>query len=126
MRLALAAAALLFAGLCQVSDARADEDWASHLKVSAVSKDGKVTIVAEGADGWFVNTQFPFKLLGLKGTDKPELTKADAKLEGEKDGKAKRAVFETKATGKVEGTYKIVVCSPNACSPPLKGSFASK
>ena len=125
MRLALAAAALLLAGFCQVSDARAEENWSSHLKVSAVSKGGKVKIVAEGADGWFVNTEFPFKLTGIKGADKTELTKADAKLEGEKEGKAKRAVFEAKAAGKVEGTYKIVICSPNACSPPLKGSFSS-
>jgi hypothetical protein len=124
MKLALAAAALLIAGLHQVSDARADENWTSHLKVSAVSKGGKVRIVAEGADGWFVNTAFPMKLT-LVGAEKTELGKADAKLEGEKDGKAKRAVFETKAAGKVEGTYKIVICSPNACSPPLKGSFAS-
>ena len=125
MRLALAATALLFAGLCQVADARADEDWSSHLKVSAVSKDGKVKVVAEGADGWFVNTAFNFKVAFVKGA-KGELTKADAKLEGEKDGKAKRAVFETKADGKVEGTYKIVICSPSACSPPLKGNFASQ
>ena len=124
MRLALAAAALLFAGFCQVSDARADEDWTSHLKISATSKGGKVRIVAEGGDGWYVNTQFPLKI-NLTGAEKGELTKADAKLEGEKDGKAKRAVFETKAAGKVEGSYKIVICSANACSPPLKGSFSS-
>jgi hypothetical protein len=124
MKIALAAAALALVGLTQVNHASADEDWAKHLKVSATSKGGTVRIVAEGNDGWFVNTQFPFKLT-LKGADKPELGKGDAKLEGEKDGKAKRAVFEAKADGKVEGTYKIVVCSANACSPPLKGSFAS-
>ena len=124
MRLALAAAALVFAGLVQASDVRADEDWTSHLKVSAVAKGGTVRIVAEGADGWYVNTKFPFKIK-LTGADKPELTKADAKLEGEKEDKAKRAVFEAKATGKVEGSYKFVVCSANACSPPLKGNFTS-
>ena len=126
MRLALATAALLLTGLVQVSDAGAEENWASHLKVSAVSKDGKVQVVAEGKDGWSINTAFPMKIT-LSNAEKAELGKGDAKLEGEAEGKAKRAVFETKAKGKgqVAGTYKIVVCSKDACSPPIKGNFTS-
>lgn len=124
MKIALGALVLAFVGLTQTSPAGAEEDWAKHLEVKAVSKDGTVKITAEGKDGWFVNTQFPFKFT-LKGADKAELGKADAKLEGEKDGKAKKAVVESKAAGKVEGTYKIVVCSADACSPPIKGTFAS-
>ena len=124
MKIALAALALAFVGLTQVSPAGAEEDWAKHLVVKAVTKAGVVTITAEGNDGWSLNTQFPFKLT-LKGAEKAELSKADAKLEGEHDGKAKKATFESKAAGKVEGTYKMVVCSANACSPPIKGTFAS-
>ena len=136
MKLAtFAAAALLLAGIHQASDAGADENWNDHLKVSAQAKGGELRVVLEGADGWFVNTQFPGLKVSIKAPDgvtldKTDLGKDDAKLEGtEHEGKAKRATFTVKFKGNaksLEGSYKTVICSPNACSPPIKGTWATK
>ena len=136
MKLAtLVAAAVLLATVHQGSDASADEDWTSHLKVSAQAKDGELRVVIEGADGWYVNTEFPGLKVGVNAPDgvtldKKELVKADAKLEGtEHEGKAKRAIFRVKFKGSaksLDGSYKTVVCSSTSCSPPLKGSWAAR
>ncbi len=60
---------------------------------------------------------------------KAELKKDDAKFEGtEKKVKAKKASFSTSASADkpVDGKYKLVVCSANTCSPPLKGEFKAE
>lgn len=132
MRLALAAAAALLAASTQLSDASA-ENWADHFSVSAKTSSGKLNIVVAAKDGWFVNTEYPMKLK-LTAPDgvtlgKTELKKSDATFSGtEHEGKAKTASFSVSATGSgaVDGNYKLVVCSENNCSPPVKGSFTSK
>ena len=114
------------------SDVAADEDWPSHLKITATAKDGELKVVLEGGDGWYVNTEFPGLKVGVDAVDgvtldKSELGKADARLEGtEHEGKAKRATFAVKFKGSAKpssGSYKTVVCSEKACSPPFKGTW---
>jgi len=132
MRLALAAAALLLVGTTQLSDASA-ENWQDHFSVNAKTASGKLSITVAAKDGWWVNTKYPMKLT-LTAPDgvtlgKTELRLADATFSGtEHEGKAKTATFSVSASGgkSVDGAYKLVVCSENNCSPPVKGTFASK
>lgn len=131
MRLAAAQTALCLAAfcipaLCQVSDASADEDWQGRFAISAKKADGKVSITVQPKDGWYVNTEYALKLNlnEAASCEKSELTKDDAKFEGtDKPGKAKKATFSVKCTGAVEGKYKLVICSDDNCSPPIKGTF---
>src|SRR5688572_5881416 len=138
MKLAFASLGLCLAATISLSDVRADEDWSSKYTVTASAKkgaDGKVTIEVKGKDGWYINTSYPMKITlsppdGVT-IDKKEIGKDAIEFVGtEMEGKAKlaRASVAAKSTAPskpVEGSYKLVVCSPNSCSPPLKGNFSA-
>jgi hypothetical protein len=138
MRLALALAAAL--GLATVSGAGVTEvhaqDTASFndkftVAVSRAGSDLNITVEGKKVDGndWYVNRDYPIKLTlsaGAATLGKAELTKDDATFEGtEKAGKAKKASFKTTINGadKAKVSYKLVVCSDNSCSPPIKGEI---
>lgn len=126
MRLAAALTALTLAAISQVSDASADEDWNARFGITAKATKGEVAIQIQPKDGWYVNTEYALKIKLKDGAscEKAELTKDDAKFEGtDKPGKAKKASFKVKCTGNVEGSYKLVICSDDNCSPPIKGDF---
>lgn len=129
-----AALALVACGLPGAARAQA-EDFASHVKVTSTMEKGELHVTLEPTGGYHVNTAYPsirVMLTAPKGVTlgKTTLKKADARYENPIPGdKAARAVFTTTAKGaakkgaKLSGSYKMVICSPKACSPPFKGHF---
>ena len=141
--LALAVAATLgLSALALTASPTADvhaQDTSSFkdkYKVTATRAGGKLQIHVEGQTvsgaQWYVNTDYPLRFTLTPGEGqtlgKNELTKDDASFEGtENKGKAKKAKLETTVTGSatpIKGSYKLVVCSADSCSPPIKGEFA--
>ncbi len=129
--LALVAVAAAGAG-CH---AAAADDFASHVTVqAATTAKGKLEVTLTPKDGWMVNSAYPALKLkvtaapGLK-LGKTDLGHAEAAYQGkESEDHAAKVVFTTSATGKatgaVTGTYKLVICSKDTCSPPFHGSFS--
>lgn len=108
------------------------EDWAAAFTVSASHDDVGLQIQVVAKPGYYVNSAFPLKLdLTPAGVTlaKAALTRADARFTSAgKEGKAKRADFtvSTAGSGRVEGRYKLSICTDEGCSPPLKGAFATE
>ena len=123
--------AIAVAALSGARSATAD-DWTSHYVAAGVNADGKVTLEFKGKPGYFINTAYPTKLTLTAPDDvklgKTKLGKKDGKAHGLKEGKADRLTFETTASKKapIKVAYRIVVCNPESCSPPLKGELVTK
>lgn len=124
--------ALLVAGFTAASDAEAGDDWKAAFEVKAKQAGETLSISVTPKEGYYVNSLYPMKL-ELSSEEvklaKAKLGKKDAKFEAsELEGKAKLCTFEVgaKGKGKVDGTYKLSICTKSGCSPPLKGTFASK
>ena len=123
---ALAAALIAAPGLARA------EDWAAAFTLSADHAGGALQIQVVAKPGYYVNSAFPLKLdLSPTGATlaKAALTRADARFTSAgKEGKATRADFTvgTQGAGRVDGRYKLSICTDEGCSPPLKGAFATE
>ena len=142
MRLALAFAAAFglaaVSTVTPVSEVHAQDTSSFNdkftISVTRTGTDLNITVEGKTVDNaaWYVNKDYPINLkltAGAATLGKAELTKDDAKYEGtEKAGKAKKASFKTTITGadKAKVAYKLVVCSDNSCSPPIKGEITEK
>ena len=134
MRLHIALTALtafVAAGAAHLGEARA-EDWKAAFEVNASQADDNLSIVFTPKEGYYVNSAYPMKV-ELKSDavklDKTSLGKKDANYKASgHEGKASLATFTVpaKGKGKVDGEYKLSICTKSGCSPPLKGTFASK
>ncbi len=113
------------------------ETWPERMTVVVEKGEGEgseqeLKITLTPIEGWSINTAYPGVKVDLAEktpVEKRELKKADGVFEDEKPGdKAARAIFQTtlkgKAPSKVEGTYKAVICTKAACSPPFTGTFS--
>lgn len=127
-----AAAVALAAGLgCHAASA---DDFASHVTVTAIASAGKLHLTLAPKDGWMVNTAYPGIKVTLKAPKGVTLGKTtlghhDATYQGkDSEEHAASAVFTTTVKGKagaaISGTYKMVICSKDSCSPPFHGSFS--
>ena len=125
----------LITGLALVAQAQAagaQEDWHKTFEVEAVRSDDRLTIVVRPNAGYYVNSAYPMTMelqstsveLGQKSLRRSDFTFEAAKLEG-KALKATAAVV-AKGEGKVDGAYKLSICTASGCSPPLKGSVSTK
>ncbi|NUP07069.1 MAG: hypothetical protein HOW73_13525 [Polyangiaceae bacterium] len=133
MKIRPAIVALVIGSVAVVPTALAEESLDGKAVGEATVKDGKATIVIKGAsDGIYVNKDYPIKCsVKSKGNgklDKHALKKEDAKYEdvAGKAGKARSVTLGVGATGAIEGSCKVVVCTDNACSSPFAVDFASK
>lgn len=127
----LLTALVAFGAASTFSEARA-EDWKAAFEVEATQAKDALSIVFTPKKGYYVNSAYPMKV-ELKSDavklDKTKLGKKDAKYKPSgHDGKADLATFTVPAEGKgkVDGNYKLSICTKSGCSPPLKGTFASK
>ena len=131
MKLPVLLTAFALAGAASVGDAHA-EDWKAAFEVDATQAKDALSIVFTPKKGYYVNSAYPMKveLTSEKvKLDKTKLGKKDAKYKPSgHDGKADLATFTVpaKGKGKVDGSYKLSICTKSGCSPPLKGTFASK
>lgn len=132
MKLHLLLAAFTLVGLASMPEAQAQEDWKAAFEVSAKQGTKSLAIAVTPKKGFYVNSAYPLTLkLASESVKlgKDKLGKKDAKFEASGlEGKAKLATFEVSAEGKgkVNGSYKLSICTKSGCSPPLKGTFASK
>ncbi len=132
MKLHLLLAAFTLAAVAWGSEAHAQENWKAAFEVSAKQGDKSLAIAVTPKKGFYVNSAYPLTLklasesVKLK---KDKLGKKDAEFEASGlEGKAKLATFKVscEGKGKVDGSYKLSICTKSGCSPPLKGTFTSK
>lgn len=134
--LAALGAALFLAASCTRGSGEGDVPigvWRSRLDVNVErGAEGSAKVVLEAVPGWYVNRLYPGIGLTIEpaapGEEALSLGVDDVVYEGEVDhDKAKRAVFALPPDegGPLEGTYRVVVCRDDACSPPFTGDFSS-